>query len=65
MPRPTIQTGRVNVRSNPVPGTTREYQAGSEEINRSLGLITPPMRVFDPVQRELPKLFPVRVGARR
>jgi len=43
--------------SSRAPGTIHAYQAVSEEINRSLGLATPPVRVFNPVQRKLPKLF--------
>ena len=39
------------------PGTIHAYQAVSEKINRSLGLVTPSLCVFYPAQRKFPKLF--------
>jgi hypothetical protein len=46
------------------PGTIHAYQAVSEEINRSLGLVTPPVRVFDPVQSNLQTVQPLARGLR-
>jgi hypothetical protein len=43
--------------ANRAPGTIHAYQAVSEEINRSLGLVTPSLCISYPVQGKPTELF--------